>query len=213
MAPFLPSTLRDLLEKRSVKVVVHSFVDVKSWAERPPSVDVARPSICPRCGKAARPAGGPLGLVGHGVRSRQLRGALEAGQAAAVHTLRVRRFRCRHCASAVTVVPRGCIPRRHYGAGAIALACVLYGMSGQSLVATRARVSPWRSAEPGWPSMSRWLRAIAGGFVFARIRRCPRTWSARRRAGRVAQGVLAVAAVPGTVEQRAFDGALRLACG
>jgi len=105
------------------------------------------------------------------------------------------------------------VPFRHYGAGAIALACVLYGLGGASLGATRARVSPWRSAESGWPSMSRWLRAIEGGAIFARIRPCPGAWSARRRAERVAQGVLAEACARGTIEQRAFDGALRLGCG
>lgn len=61
--------------------------------------------------------------------------------------------------------------------------------------------------------MSRWLRAIEGGAIFARIRPCPGRWSARRRAERVAQGVLAVAAAQATIEHRAFDGALRLACG
>ena len=134
-----------------------------------------------------------MGLVGHGIRVRQLRGALEAGGLAAVHTLRVRRYRCRACRATVTVVPRGCVPARHYGAGAIALACVLYGMSGESLRATRARVSPWRSAEPGWPAMARWLRAIESGAIFARVRPCPSTWGARRRAERVAQSVLAIA--------------------
>ncbi len=130
-----------------------------------------------------------------------------------MHTLRARRYRCRHCASTVTVVPRGCVPLRHYGAGAIALACVLYGLGGEGLAATRARVSPWKSAESGWPSMARWLRAIEGGAIFARIRPCPGAWSARRQAERVAQGVLAVATAQATIEQRAFDGALRLACG
>jgi len=130
-----------------------------------------------------------------------------------VHTLQVRRYRCRHCTATTTVVPRGCVPARHYGAAAIALACVLYGLDGVSLSATRAQVSPWTSTEPGWPSMSRWLYAIERGGIFARIRPWPVAWSTRHRAQRVAQGVLAVAAAQGTIEQRTFDGALRLACG
>jgi len=130
-----------------------------------------------------------------------------------VHTLWARRYRCRHCSAAVTVVPRGCVSARHYGAGAIALACVLYGLGGESLESTRARVSPWKSSEPGWPSMSRWLRAIEGGAIFARVRQCPGDWGARRRAGRIAQSVLAVAQAQGPLEQRVFDGAARLACG
>ena len=130
-----------------------------------------------------------------------------------MHTLWVRRYRCRHCSATVTVIPRGCVPARHYGAGAIALACVLYGMSGGNLTATRARVSPWRSSEAGWPSMFRWLGAVEVGTLFAPIRRCPDDWNARRRAERIAQAVLAVAPTQGTLEERVFDGAARLACG
>lgn len=112
----------------------------------------------------------------------------------------------------MTVVPRGCTPRRHYGAGAIALACVLYGMGGESLRATRARVSPWRSTEPGWPSVGRWLEAIAHGDIFASVRPWPSDWGGRRRAERVGQSVLGVADAD-ALEARIFDGAARLACG
>ena len=157
--------------------------------------------------------GEALGLVGHGLRLRQVRGSIEPGGAAAVHTLRVRRYRCGHCSATVTVVPRGCVPARHYGAGAIALACVLYGMRGESLSATRARVSPWRTTEPGWPAMRSWLRAIEGGAIFAGVRPCPGAWRARRRAERVAQSVLAVAPAEGGIDARIFTGAARLACG
>lgn len=200
-------------KKRSASVVVHSFIDVKSWAERTPSVEVARPACCPRCGAAARPTGDLLGLVGHGLRMRQVRGAIEPRGPAVVHALWIRRYRCRPCSATVTVVPRGCVPARHYGAAAIALACVLYGLGGETLSSTRARVSPWRSAEPGWPSMTRWLDAIEGGAIFSRVRPCPGDWRARRRAERVAQSVLAVAQAEGPLEQRVFDGAARLACG
>lgn len=130
-----------------------------------------------------------------------------------MHTLRVRRYRCRHCSATVTVVPRGCVPARHYGAGAIALACVLYGMRGESLRAVRAQVSPWRSSEPGWPVMRRWLAAIEGGAIFARVRPCPAEWTGRLRAERVAQSVLAVAPAQGTADERVFAGTARLACG
>jgi len=208
-----PVALRTILRKRSASVVVHSFIDVKSWAARTPSVEVARPARCPRCGGAGCPTGELLGLVGHGLRMRQVRGAIEPEGLAVVHTLWVRRYRCCHCSAAVTVVPRGCVPARHYGAAAIGLACVLYGLGGESLISTRARVSPWKSAEPGWPAMGRWLRAIDGGAIFPRLRPCPGHWRARRRAGRVAQSVLAVAPTEGTLEQRVFDGAARLACG
>ncbi|HEX7273199.1 MAG TPA: hypothetical protein VF420_13725 [Casimicrobiaceae bacterium] len=201
------------MKKRSSSVVVHSFIDVKSWAEREPSVDVARPACCPRCGGAARAAGEPLGLVGHGLRDRQVRGVIEPGGKAAVHVVRARRYRCCRCSATVTVVPRGCVPARHYGAGAIALACVLHGMQGHSLRITRARVSPWHSTATGWPAMGRWLVAIGRGAIFARVRAWPSDWVSRRAAERVAQGVLAVAPIAHTLEQRVFAGAERLACG
>lgn len=102
---------------------------------------------------------------------------------------------------------------RHYGAGAIALACVLYGMRGESLRATRARVSPWRSTEPGWPAMARWLRAIEAGAIFARVRPSPDGWPSRRKAERVAQSVLAVAPAEAGIDVRIFTGAALLACG
>jgi hypothetical protein len=199
--------------KRSASVVVHSFIDVKSWAAATPSVKVARPACCPRCRVASRTPGEPLGLVGHGLRDRQVRGPIEPGARPSLLTLRARRYRCRHCTATVTVVPRGCVPARHYGAAAIALACMLYGMRGESLRATRVRVSPWRSTEPGWPVMRRWLRAIEGGAIFTRVRRCPGDWTARRRAERVAQIVLGAADAHGAIELRVFAGAARLACG
>jgi hypothetical protein len=105
------------------------------------------------------------------------------------------------------------VPARHYGAGPIALAFVLYGMLGKSLTTTRARVSPWSSTEAGWPTMRRWLRAVDGGAIFPCVRPCPAPWSARRRAERAAQSVLSAADAGGELEARVFAGAARLACG
>jgi len=137
---------------------------------------------------------------------------LTADGPTATHTLRVRRYRCRPCAAIVTVLPRGATRARHFSATAIALACVMYALSGTSLRSTRERVSPWRSAEPGWPVMGRWLAAIARGSIFASVRAWPERWSRRRQAERVAQAVLAVATGPGSLAVRAFAGAERLAC-
>jgi hypothetical protein len=200
------------LQQRSSHVVVHSFVDVKSWAERTPDVEAARPGRCPACGAAARPLGEPLGLVGHGLRCRQVRGPITAEAPATVDTVRVRRYRCRPCGATVTVLPRGVAPRRHFTATAIGLGCLMYGLSMASLHATRARLSPWRSTESGWPAMGRWLDAIAGGAIFASVRASPPGWSRRRQAERVAQALLAVAPATGTLAVRAFAGAELLAC-
>jgi hypothetical protein len=131
------------MKERSNHVVVDSFVDVKSWAERTPEVGAVRPARCPRCGAAGCPVGGRPGLVGHGLRARQVRGPLTADARAAVHTLRVRRYLCRPCAATVTVLPRGATRARHFSATAIALACAMYALSGASLRATRERVSPY----------------------------------------------------------------------
>jgi hypothetical protein len=129
-----------------------------------------------------------------------------------VQTLQVRRYRYCHCAAIATVLPRGAAPRRHFSATAIALACLMYGLSGASLRETRARVSPWRSAEPGWPVMRRWLDAIASGGILASVRPWPDRWPRRLQAERVGQAVLGAATADGSLEVRAFAGAARLAC-
>jgi hypothetical protein len=127
--------------------------------------------------------------------------------------VRARRYRCRHCRVAMTVLPRGAVARRHYSAGAIALACALYGMLGVTLASTRERVSPWRSVEAGWPALERWLRAVEQGALFRSVRLWPRGAPWRARAERVA--ATAVASAPTTsdtsISAQAFAGAALLA--
>lgn len=166
----------------------------------------------PGAARRGVPWGGVWASSVTGCALGKFRGPLTADDAAAVHTLRVRRYRCVGCAAIVTVLPRGATRARHFSATAIALACAMYALSGASLRATRARVSPWRSAEPGWPAMGRWLHAIAGGSIFATVRAWPRRWPRRRQAERVAQAVLAVAPGHGSWAVRIFAGAERLAC-
>jgi hypothetical protein len=137
-----------------------------------------------------------------------VRGPIEAGGEARTHTLAARRYRCRHCGATVTVLARGCVPARHYGAGAIALAMVLYGLSGQGLHATRARVSPWRTSEPGWPSLGRWLDGAARGTLLGPVRAWPEGWSRRQQAERVGAAVLAAGPSQGALEHRVLAGAL-----
>lgn len=201
------------MEERSSHVVVDPVVDVKFWAEATPDVETCRPACCPACGAAGRPVGGPLVLVGHGLRARQLRGPPQPGTRSRVQTLQVRRYRCRHCGAIATVLPRGAVRARHFSATAIGLACVMYGLAGASLRETRARVSPWRSSEPGWPVMRRWLDAIAAGTIFDSVRSWPDRWPRRHQAERVAQAVLGAATAEGPLEVRAFAGAERLAYG
>jgi len=193
---------------RSVHVVVHSSIDVKKWVKSPPSVDGCRPVRCPSCGAASRPVGQSLGLWGHGVRRRQLRGPRDAEGEPTIAIVEARRFLCRRCRATMTVLPRGAIASRHFSAGAIALACALYGLCGVCLSDTRRRVSPWRSDEAGWPALGRWLRRIEQGRLFRGVRPWPRGASWRTRAERVAATAMALAREDASsIEARTFAGA------
>ena len=81
-----PVVLRTQLDgKRSKQGIVHCPNRHQSLAvEHTPTVEQARPACCPHCGRAGHPVGGLVGLVGHGVRQRQMRGPLEAGARSAV---------------------------------------------------------------------------------------------------------------------------------
>lgn len=183
-------------EKRSNRGIIHAELDVKAWSDSFPDVDQVRPVRCPECGAAARRPGRALGLVGHGVRDRQVRGPLAPGEPAGTVTIRVRRYRCRGCAAIVTVGPRGLATFRHYAAAAIGLALWMVGVLGLSTKEVRRRISGWQSFEGGaWVSVRRWLDAIAGGRLFpaAPIRASPSGWSLRQRAERAAMTLRAAA--------------------
>jgi hypothetical protein len=160
-----------------------------------PSVERVRPRRCPTCGAAARPAGAPIALIGHGVRLRQVRGPLADDEPAALVVVEARRYRCLRCGGIATVVPRGALAQRHYGAPAVALALFLYGVVGLDAGAIRKRLSPWtivgHEAVGRWASLDRWVRATADGRLFAPIRASPRGWSLRRRAERAAMTLVA----------------------
>ncbi len=188
--------------------VVHATVDVNTWRAQTPDVDVVRPGRCPRCGAAGRPLGGPLGMVGHGLRRRQVRGPSRAGAEPEMVELDVRRYRCRSCEHTVTVVPRGVVGRRHYRASAIALACWLWSFGGLSLGHTRAQVAPGRTDEPGWAAVRRWLRAVGAGRLFASVRASPDGFTPRQRAERLAATMMALApSSSGSPQERLFAGA------
>lgn len=145
----------------STSHIVHDRLDVKGWLARPPTVEAARPGSCPRCTAAGRPAGGALGLHGHGVRERQLCGPPDADEPPRVTVLVLRRYRCVACGAVITVVPRGVARRRHYGHAAIAMALALWALVGETAAAVRARVCAFRITICGhdWPTLRRWARA------------------------------------------------------
>lgn len=183
-------------EKRSARGIIHAELDVKAWIEDFPGVDQVRPRQCLECGAAARPPGRALGIVGHGVRDRQVRGPLAPGEPPATITIQVRRYRCRGCEAIHTVAPRGLATFRHYAAEAIGLALWMVGVLGLSTVEVRRRISPWQSFEAGaWVSVRRWLNAIVDGRLFpaAQVRASPPGWSLRQRAERAAMTLRATA--------------------
>lgn len=128
----------------------------------PPSVEAARPGVCPGCGAASRLPGSRLGLHGHGVRERQLRGPPSVDAVSTTQVLVCRRYRCVGCGAVILVVPRGVAPRRHYGHASIALALALWALAGQPLAAVRRRVCAWPvtgAASTGWRTLRRWAGA------------------------------------------------------
>lgn len=202
-----PVVLRGPMKERSTACLVHGSIDVNTWLRSPPSVDGARPPSCPSCGAAGRRLGAPIGMVGHGVRRRQVRGPTRFGEAPSVQIVIARRYRCRVCSRAVTVLPRGVIPGRQFHAAAIAFACLLLGLGRLALTAVRRRVAPGTTYEDGWPALRRWLRAIQTGRLLAFVRPWPVGLALAKCAERVATTVMAFApyAVE-SAEERLFRG-------
>ena len=198
-----------MARRQSGAAIVYSAIEVKKWAAELPAADRVRPTCCSRCGAASRPPGAPLGLVGHGVRERQVRGPTDATGEPVIRTLAVRRYRCLRCGGITTVLPRGLCARRHYSASAIGLSLCLFGMRGLSLGETRARVCPWRSGfeTERWTTLPGWLLAIEQGRLLSRVRPSPPSASRRQRAQRAAATLCGLALCTGGVEAQAFEGA------
>ena len=194
--------------------VVHSDIEVKFWAQAVPSAERVRPPRCPRCKVAARPFGGRLEVVGHGLRERQVRGLLQPGRPARLVVVHVRRFRCLACSAVITVVPAGIAVRRHFGAGTIALALARFGGSGDSVRHIREQLGGVGPPEDGaWVTLRRWGDAVRRGTLFPRLRAVPIA-RARSRAARAATilSTYAEPALSGTpFEEQVFAGAVRLA--
>lgn len=193
--------------------VVHSEIEVKFWAEGVPPAERVRPACCPRCGAAARPLGGRLGLVGHGLRDRQVRGLLEPHGIAGIIIVRVRRFRCLGCGAVITVVPRGVAARRHFGAGSLGLGLFLLGR-GESYRKIRDRLGGLGPPEDrGWRTLRRWGSAAGRGALLGRLAAMPIA-GPRKRAARVAGIIATYAALSLTrasLEAQVFSGAIELA--
>lgn len=194
------------MSKLSVSFIVYSSIEVNKWVEQIPTVHQVRPSCCPHCGAAGCPLGAPLGMVGHGLRERQVRGPITPMGKPTLISIKARRYRCRHCGKVTTVLPRGVIARRHYGAFAIALAFLMYGMEGQSLCKVRQAVAPAKTFEDGWPSVRRWAKAVASRRMFEATRPLSEHATTRKIAERVAGTILSFAPSGADARERLFTG-------
>jgi hypothetical protein len=176
-------------------------------------VDAVRPGRCPACAAPARPAGGTLGLHGHGLRERHHWGPMAMGAAPVLTGIVLRRYQCQICGAVIAVVPRGVVRRRLYSAGAVALALALYGVAGLSPAAVRRRVSPLQivgtTAAAGWTSLRRWSHAVRAGRLFPVVRALPAGATLRQVAARAATTLAACAPGAGglPVTAAAFIGA------
>jgi hypothetical protein len=107
----------------------------------------------------------------------------------------------------LVVVPRGVLARRHFSAGAIALA--LYRLAGGARVVDIRREVGGQGETAAWPTLRRWLRAGRQSRLWASVRASPPDWSPRHVAERIAMTLLAHA--PGAhgapVDVRVFAGA------
>lgn len=198
---------RIITRKRSALRIVYFEVEVKIWAEKLPSVGAVRPERCPCCGQAG--AGGRLGLVGHGLRERQVVGPQGASDPPEQVVLLVRRYRCRNCGAIVMSMPRGVLRRALYGAVAVGMALALWAQ-GESSAGVRRQVSPWHSSGSerfhGWRSLRRWAARAAELWCGLRL-------DAARPLGRARQLVSQLAAravsAAGNVVELVAEGALR----
>jgi hypothetical protein len=132
-----------------------------------------------------------VGLVGHGLRERQLCGVLEPDGPCVFVVLVVRRYRCRWCSATMTVVPKGVVSRRRYSGFAVAWALWLYGVAELGLEHVREQVAPGVTFEAGWASVRRWIEAAGAGRLFDGVRPWPSYWTLRQRARRICMTLLA----------------------
>ena len=137
-------------------------------------------------------------VVGHGIRSRFL--IIPADPAGGVRTvvIYVRRFRCRRCATTITVLPAGVRPRTRHSLGLIVALLCAWSHDEVSTVEVRKLVQP-AHFEREWAQPRRWV----GWFL-------PGAWPPRRRARRVVE-YCAARAPPASrglsLKERAVQGA------
>ena len=200
---------RPLSEVQRSKIrIIQLTIDVKFWAEAPPSCAAARPATCPECGVASREPGRAFGIVGHGLRGREVEGPSGPDEAPVSMRILARRYRCRQCGAVLVVVPRGVGRGLRYTLEAIAYALALWGYAGRSADEVRRAVSTAKargfSAPEQWSSLRRWT--VRATRIFDS--RAPSVGATlRERAGRLATWLSSRAPLPtGQVPWDAFFG-------
>jgi hypothetical protein len=195
-------------ETRSKRRIVHSAIDVKSWAASAPSCEAVRPSCCASCASVSREPGRALVIVGHGLRGRTVEGPVAPGDQPALTGVVARRYRCRACGAILVVVPSGVGRAYRYSLGAIAWALSLWAYERATAAQVRARTSTAKavgaSSATRWASLQRWTRCALRLFGVERSE----AGTMRERAAVVAAYVAAQAPIAtGRVPLDAFFGA------
>ena len=146
--------------QRSPLRIIQSAIDVKFWAESPPSCAAVRPAQCPACGVGSREPGLPLRVVGHGLRGRSVEGPWQPEEVPCSTAILARRYRCTVCGAVLMVVPRGVGRALRYTLEAIAYALSLWGYARMTAHRTRQAVSAAKargfSSPEQWSSLRRW---------------------------------------------------------
>lgn len=194
--------------QRSDTRIIQSGIDVKFWAQVPPSCSAVRPASCPGCGAASREPGKSLCVVGHGLRSREIEGPEEPETGPASRTVLARRYRCLSCGAVLVVVPRGVARALRYTLDAIGHALALWGYAQKTAEQVRRAVSAATarglSAPSQWSSLRRW--AARSAQIFGSDTPST-TGTLRDRARQVATWLTSRAPLPtGQVPRDAFFG-------
>lgn len=146
--------------QRSDTRIIQSAIDVKFWAQVPPSCSAVRPASCPGCGAASREPGKSLRVVGHGLRGRDVEGPDKPEAGPASRTVLARRYRCLGCGAVLVVVPRGVARALRYTLDAVGYALALWGYAQRTAEQVRRAVSAATarglSAPSQWSSLRRW---------------------------------------------------------
>jgi hypothetical protein len=146
--------------------------------------------------------------VGHGLRSRDVEGPGEPGEAPASTTVAARRYRCRSCGAVLVVVPRGVGRALRYTLDAIGYALALWGYAQATAEQARQAVSGAKarglSAPEQWSSLRRWAGAAPRLFGSG----APRAGGTlREQAKRLSSWLASQAPLPtGMVPRDAFFG-------